>query len=77
MEVCGESVDAGSAYCKSKPLNPRSAQPFASINRQQAIDDDPTCALAYAGLADAYRSLSIVGHVPSKEAFPHQDRYTL
>ncbi len=37
---------------------------------QQAIDADPTYALAYAGMADAYRSLPIAGYVPSKEAFP-------
>jgi len=37
---------------------------------QQAIDADPTYALAYAGMADAYRTLPIGGWVPSKEAFP-------
>jgi serine/threonine-protein kinase len=36
----------------------------------QAVDLDPTYALAYAGMADAFRALSIVGRVPSKEAFP-------
>ena len=37
---------------------------------QQAIDTDPTYALAYAGMADAYRSLPINGDVPSGEAMP-------
>lgn len=38
---------------------------------QQAIDVDPTYALAYAGMAEAYRSLAIGGWgVPSKEAYP-------
>jgi TolB-like protein/DNA-binding winged helix-turn-helix (wHTH) protein/Flp pilus assembly protein TadD len=37
---------------------------------QQAVDADPTYALAYAGMADAFRALPIVGRVPSKEAFP-------
>jgi serine/threonine protein kinase/Flp pilus assembly protein TadD len=37
---------------------------------QQAIDADPAYALAYAGMADAYRTLPFAGYVPSKEAFP-------
>ncbi len=37
---------------------------------QQAIDADPTYALAYAGMADAYRTLPIAYSVPSKEGFP-------
>jgi len=38
---------------------------------QQAIDIDPNYALAYAGLADAYRTLPIAGwNAASKEAFP-------
>ena len=43
-----------------------------SINfYQQAIDIDPSYALAYAGMADAYRTLPIISlKVSSKEAFP-------
>jgi serine/threonine-protein kinase len=37
---------------------------------QQAIDLDPCYALAYAGLAEAYRRLPITSDVPPKEAFP-------
>ena len=37
---------------------------------QQAIDLDPSYALAYAGLADAYRRLPITSDVPPKDAFP-------
>jgi len=38
---------------------------------QQAIDVDPRYALAYAGLADAYRTLPLAGwNVASKEALP-------
>jgi len=37
---------------------------------QQAIDLDPNYALAYAGMADAYRTLSITNYVPSKEVCP-------
>src|SRR5262245_12025624 len=37
---------------------------------QQALERDPHYALAYAGLADCYRSLPIRSDVPSREAFP-------
>ena len=37
---------------------------------RRAIDADPTYALAYAGLADAYRRLPISSDIPPKEAFP-------
>lgn len=37
---------------------------------QQSIDLDPTYALAYAGLAEAYHSLPINSDVPPKDAFP-------
>ncbi len=37
---------------------------------QQAIDEDPTYALAYSGLADSYGLLPGYAGVPSKEAFP-------
>jgi DNA-binding winged helix-turn-helix (wHTH) protein/TolB-like protein/tetratricopeptide (TPR) repeat protein len=36
----------------------------------QAIEADPNYALAYAGLADAYRGLAVGGETPSAEAFP-------
>lgn len=36
----------------------------------QAIDIDPLYALAYAGVADAYRRLPITSDMPPKEAFP-------
>ncbi|MEP6637094.1 MAG: winged helix-turn-helix domain-containing protein [Acidobacteriota bacterium] len=37
---------------------------------QQAIAIDPSYALAYVGLADAYRSLSLSGDMPPAEVFP-------
>jgi TolB-like protein/DNA-binding winged helix-turn-helix (wHTH) protein/Tfp pilus assembly protein PilF len=37
---------------------------------EQAIEKDPTYALAYAGLADSYVLLSDYGVLPSKEGFP-------
>jgi serine/threonine-protein kinase len=36
---------------------------------QQAIDADPNYALAYAGLADAYRGRAVGGEMPSAEVF--------
>lgn len=37
---------------------------------QRAIDADPAYALAYAGMADAYRTLPINGDVPSADVMP-------
>ncbi len=37
---------------------------------QQAFELDPTYALAYVGLADAYARLAITSDVPSRDAFP-------
>jgi len=37
---------------------------------QQAINIDPTYALAYAGMAEAYRSLPISADVPPHDSFP-------
>ncbi len=37
---------------------------------EQAIDIDPTYALAYAGVADAYLNLGGWGHLPFREAYP-------
>jgi tetratricopeptide (TPR) repeat protein len=37
---------------------------------EQAIDKDPSYALAYTGLCNAYMVLGVNGHVPPKEALP-------
>src|SRR5207248_1889049 len=37
---------------------------------QQAIDLDPSYALAYVGLADGYRTLAVGGEMPSTEFLP-------
>jgi DNA-binding winged helix-turn-helix (wHTH) protein/TolB-like protein/Flp pilus assembly protein TadD len=37
---------------------------------QQALQQDPTYALAYAGVSDCYRTLPIMSDVPSRQAFP-------
>lgn len=44
---------------------------------QQAIEIDPNYALAWAALADAYRTLPIAGFAPSKEYFPQAKRAAL
>ncbi len=51
---------------KTTPPNIRKGIAFY----QQAIDIDPLYALAYAGMADAYRTLPITSDVASTEAFP-------
>lgn len=68
-----ENIEAYDLYLKgryywSKLIPPevrRSIQFF-----QQATDLDPTYALAYAGIAEAYRSLPISSDVPPDDAFP-------
>jgi len=37
---------------------------------QRALERDPRYALAYAGIADCYRTLPIMSDVPSRESFP-------
>jgi TolB-like protein/predicted Ser/Thr protein kinase len=37
---------------------------------QQAIEKDPSYALAYAGLADSYTLLGVFGYIRAKDAFP-------
>ena len=68
-----ENIEAYDLYLKGRyywnklipPEVRRSIQFF-----QQAIDLDPTYALAYAGIAEAYRSLPISSDVPPDDAFP-------
>jgi tetratricopeptide (TPR) repeat protein len=43
----------------------------------RAIAIDPDLALAHAGLAESYRALAIVGHMPSREAFPRAKQSAL
>ena len=44
---------------------------------QQAIEKDPTYALAYSGLADSYIALAVYGIAPPKEAFPKANEAAL
>nr|MBA2501953.1 tetratricopeptide repeat protein [Pyrinomonadaceae bacterium] len=69
-----ENVEAYQLYLKGRYHYFKLTQP--EIRKgisfyEQAIDADPSYALAYAGMADAYRTLPLAGwNVPSKEAFP-------
>ena len=55
-------------YHQNKFIPPELRKGIESF--QQAIDLDPKYALAYFGLAEAYRALVITSDVPPKEAFP-------
>jgi tetratricopeptide (TPR) repeat protein len=55
-------------YCFRKLITPEVRKSIQFF--QQSIDLDPTYALAYAGLAEAYHSLPINSDVPPKDAFP-------
>ncbi|MEO8573705.1 MAG: tetratricopeptide repeat protein, partial [Pyrinomonadaceae bacterium] len=68
-----ENVGAYQLYMKGRYLLLKANKPDteSSISYfQQAIDADPNYALAYAGLADAYRGLSVGGEVPSSDSMP-------
>ena len=68
-----ESAEAYDLYLKgryhwNKLIPPEIATSISLFTR--AIDADPTYALAYAGLQEAYRSLSMTSDVPSKDVLP-------
>jgi TolB-like protein/DNA-binding winged helix-turn-helix (wHTH) protein/Flp pilus assembly protein TadD len=68
-----ENIEAYQLYLMGRYFYFKSTQPEirkAIDLYRQAIEVDPDYALAFAGLADAYRTLPIVGDEPSKEAFP-------
>jgi len=69
-----ENVEAYQLYLRGRYHYYKSTQPGIrkSIDfYQQAIQIDPNYALAYAGMADAYRTLPLAGlNVASKEALP-------
>ncbi|MFC3551359.1 winged helix-turn-helix domain-containing protein [Lysobacter cavernae] len=55
-------------YLSQRPSSVRLPQALAAFRR--AIDLDPTCARAYAGLAHVYRSLVISGDRDPRQMFP-------
>jgi DNA-binding winged helix-turn-helix (wHTH) protein/TolB-like protein/Tfp pilus assembly protein PilF len=68
-----ENIEAYQFYMKgrfhsSKIILPETEKGIAYYN--QAIGLDPNYALAYAGIADAYRSLALTSDVPSWETMP-------
>jgi DNA-binding winged helix-turn-helix (wHTH) protein/TolB-like protein/Tfp pilus assembly protein PilF len=69
----GANVEAYRAYLSGRyQLNRPSAERMrkALTEFRRAIDLDPTCARAYAGLAFAYRSLAMTGDQDPKITFP-------
>jgi serine/threonine-protein kinase len=65
--------DAYGAYLKGRYYwNQRTPEALKKSQQflQQAIDIDPSYALAYAGLADSYFVLAISGTLPAREAMP-------
>jgi TolB-like protein/Tfp pilus assembly protein PilF len=67
-----ENGEAYEAYLKGRfHWNKRTDEGFKKgiIYFQEAIDKDPTYALAYAGLADCYTLRSDYGFLPSKEGY--------
>jgi len=68
-----ESVEAYELYLRGRYHFFKITQPEirkAIVFYEQAIEADPNYALAYAGMADAYRALSIAAYASSKEALP-------
>jgi DNA-binding winged helix-turn-helix (wHTH) protein/TolB-like protein/Tfp pilus assembly protein PilF len=69
----GQNVEAYELYLRGryhllKTTRPEFQKAISSF--QQAVEKDPAYALAYAGLADAYRSLAVAGETPSTEVMP-------
>ncbi len=67
------NIDAYRRYLTARHhWNKRSREGFAESIRyfNEAIDLDPTFALAYAGLADSYLLIGLYGIEPTTEAFP-------
>jgi DNA-binding winged helix-turn-helix (wHTH) protein/Tfp pilus assembly protein PilF len=68
-----ENIDAYHSYLKGRYHIGKVTRPtiIKGIEFfQQAIDIDPTFALAYAGIAEAYRRLPITSDMAPKDAFP-------
>lgn len=68
-----ESLEAYGLYLKGRfhaAKLTRSELQAGILYFQEAIDIDPTYALAYAGLAEAYRGLVTAGEIPPNELFP-------
>jgi serine/threonine protein kinase len=68
-----ENAEAYQCYLKGRHhWNKRTAEALKKSIKlfEQAIDIDPTYALAYSGVADAYLNLGGWGHVAFREAYP-------
>jgi TolB-like protein/Tfp pilus assembly protein PilF len=68
-----ENAEAYQCYLQGRyHWNKRTAEGLRKSIKlfEQAIDADPTYALAYTGVADAYLNLGGWGHMPFREAYP-------
>jgi serine/threonine protein kinase/tetratricopeptide (TPR) repeat protein len=68
-----QNAEAYQCYLKGRHYwNKRSAEGLKKSIKlfEQAIDIDPTYALAHTGVADAYLNLGGWGHLPFREAYP-------
>ena len=68
-----ENVEAYQLYMKGRYYLIKASKPDTELSVsyfQQAIELDPNYALAYAGLADAYRGQTVGGEMPSSEVMP-------
>jgi serine/threonine protein kinase/tetratricopeptide (TPR) repeat protein len=68
-----ENVEAYQCYLKGRHhWNKRTSEGLKKSIKlfEQAIDIDPTYALAYSGVADAYVNLGGWGHMPFREVYP-------
>jgi serine/threonine-protein kinase len=68
-----QNAEAYQCYLKGRHhWNKRTAEGLKKSIKlfEQAIDIDPTYALAYTGVADAYLNLGGWGHLPFREAYP-------
>lgn len=69
----GEDAEAYRSYLRgqyqmNRPSGERARR--AAVEYQRALERDPTCARAYAGLANAYRALAVVADADPGQVFP-------
>ena len=68
-----ENVEAYGLYLKGRYHSAKLTRPGLQTgisHFQQAVEIDPTYAIAYVGLAESYRGLVLAGEMPPNELFP-------
>jgi tetratricopeptide (TPR) repeat protein len=69
-----ENVEAHELFLRGRFQWRKLTQPDIEkgiVYLQQAVDADPSYALAYAGIAEAYRALAVAGELPPGEIWPN------